>query len=73
MADNIKIIGNIVNTITTLSRYDEKDIKLIPFKELAENFGEKNDYIEFYIYDITGNLFIKNYNYLDYNYHHPLV
>jgi hypothetical protein len=66
MADNIKIIGNIVNTITTLSRYDEKDIKLIPFKELAENFGEKNDYIEFYIYDITGNLLIKNYNYLDY-------
>ena len=65
MADNIKIVGNIVST-TTVSRYNESDTNLIPSKKLTENFGGTNDYIEFYVYDIAGNLLNINYNYLSY-------
>ena len=65
MADNIKIVGNIVST-TTVSRYNESDTNLIPSKKLSENFGGTNDYIEFYVYDIAGNLLNTNYNYLSY-------
>ena len=65
MADNIKIVGNIVST-TTVSRYNESDTNLIPSKKLTENFGGTNDYIEFYVYDIAGNLLNTNYNYLSY-------
>jgi hypothetical protein len=65
MADNIKIIGNILST-TTVSRYDIKDINLIQSKNLKENFGGKDEYIEFYIYDAANNLLNINYNYLNY-------
>jgi hypothetical protein len=65
MANNIKIVGNIIDT-TTVSRYNINDINLIPSRKLSENFGGKNDYIEFYIYDIAGNLLSINYNYLNY-------
>jgi hypothetical protein len=65
MADNIKIVGNILD-ITTVSRYSEEDINLIPSKNLTENFGGKNDYIEYYIYNIAGDLLGINYNYLNY-------
>ena len=64
MADNIKIIGNILNT-TTLSRYSSQDTNLIASRKLKENFGGTNDYIEYYIYDIGGNLLNTNYNYLN--------
>ena len=65
MANNIKIVGNIIST-TTVSRYSEDDIKLIPSKKLQENFGGTGDYIEYYVYDIGGNLLNINYNYLSY-------
>ena len=65
MADNIKIIGNI-NSISTFSRYSNKDTSLIPSNKIQENFGGKEDYIEFYIYDVAGNLLSSQYNYLDY-------
>jgi len=65
MANNIKIVGNIIDT-TTVSRYNIEDINLIPSRKLSENFGGKNDYIEFYIYDIADNLLNINYNYLNY-------
>jgi uncharacterized protein (TIGR02145 family) len=65
MANNIKIVGNILNT-TIVSRYDSNDTKLIPSNRINENFGGKNDYIEFYIYDTAGNLLTLSYNYLDY-------
>jgi len=55
MADNIKIVGNILNT-TTVTRYSDQDINLIPSVNLQENFGGDGDYIEFYIYDAGGNL-----------------
>jgi hypothetical protein len=65
MADNIKIVGNITNT-TTVSRYSEEDIKLIPSRKLQENFGGTGDYIEYYVYDAGENLLNTNYNYLSY-------
>ena len=65
MADNIKIVGNIVST-TTVTRYSSEDTNLILSRNLQENFGETGDYIEFYIYDIGGNLLNTSYNYLNY-------
>jgi len=65
MADNIQIVGNILNT-TTVSRYSAEDTKLISSQNIQEHFGEQNDYIEYYIYDIAGNLLNTDYNYLNY-------
>jgi len=65
MADNIKIVGNILST-TTVSRYSSQDTNLIASRKLQENFGGTNDYIEYYVYDIGGNLLSLNYNYLNY-------
>jgi hypothetical protein len=65
MADNIKIVGNILNT-TSVSYYDSDDVNLIPSIKIEGYFGGENDYIEFYLYDIAGNLLRSNYNYLDY-------
>jgi hypothetical protein len=65
MANNIKIVGNIVNT-TTVSRYSAEDVNLIASRNLQEDFGGTSDYIEYYVYDIAGNLLNINYNYLNY-------
>ena len=65
MADNIKIVGNILNT-TTVTRYSTEDTNLISSKKLQENFGGTNDYIELFVYDAGGNLLNSNYNYLNY-------
>jgi hypothetical protein len=62
MANNIQIIGNILNT-STVNRYNNEDTQLLVSQELKEYFGEENDYIEYYIYDIAGNLLNINYNY----------
>ena len=65
MADNIKIIGNIINT-TTVTRYSSEDTNLISSTNLQENFGETGDYIEYSTYDASGNFLNINYNYLNY-------
>jgi len=65
MADNIKIIGNIVNTSIT-SRYSLKDTNLIESKKLQEFFGGDGDYIEYYSYDIAGNILGIDYDYINY-------
>ena len=65
MADNIKITGNITDS-TIISRYSQNDIRLISSQEIQEDFGSKNDYIEYYIYDAGGNLLNVNYNYKDF-------
>ena len=62
MADNIKIIGNIVGS-TTISRYNTSDSNLIASQAIQESFGQYADYIEYYIYDAAGNLLNTNYNY----------
>ncbi len=65
MADNIKIVGNILDT-TLVSRYLDEDIRLIQSSKLQENFGGTGDYIEYYAYDAANNLLNTNYNYLSY-------
>jgi hypothetical protein len=65
MANNIKITGSIINT-TTVSRYSVEDTNLISSRNLQEDFGGTGDYIEYYVYDIAGNLLNTNYNYLSY-------
>jgi hypothetical protein len=62
MADNIKIIGEITTT-EQLSRYNEDDINLLNPITLKEDFGQSNDYIEYYVYDAGGNLLNINYDY----------
>jgi len=65
MADNIKIVGEIVNT-QQVSRYDENDLNLLSPQILQEDFGKQNDYIEYYIYDVGGNLLSSNLTYKDF-------
>ncbi len=63
--NNIKIIGNILNT-TNLNRYNSEDVNLISSKIIQEDFGGSNDYIEFFVYNTGGTLLNTNYNYLSY-------
>jgi hypothetical protein len=62
MADNIQIIGNILNT-QEISRYDSNDIRLLSSQKIKENFGQPNDYIEYFVYDAGNNLLDTNYSY----------
>jgi hypothetical protein len=62
MADNIKIVGEILNT-QQIARYNEEDVRLFIPQTLQENFGLQNDYIEYFVYDAGGNLLNTNYNY----------
>jgi hypothetical protein len=65
MADNIKIIGEILNT-QQVSRYDEADLNLFLPQILKEDFGQQNDYIEYFVYDAGNNLLNINYSYKDF-------
>jgi hypothetical protein len=65
MANNIQIVGNIINS-STISRYSNQDTTLLTPIELEENFGNNGDYIEYYVYDAGGNLLNINYDYKDF-------
>ena len=65
MADNIKIVGEILNT-QQISRYDEADLNLFSPQILKEDFGQQNDYIEYFVYDAGSNLLNISYNYKDF-------
>jgi hypothetical protein len=65
MADNIKIVGNIVN-IQQVPRYDEADVNLLAAQTIQEDFGLTNDYIEYFVYDAGGNLLNVSYTYRDF-------
>jgi hypothetical protein len=65
MANNIQIVGTILNS-TLINRYSNNDLRLLSSTELQENFGDVNDYIEYYIYDISGNLLNISYDYKDF-------
>ena len=65
MADNIKIVGEILNT-QQVSRYDEADLNLFSSQILKEDFGRQNDYIEYFVYDAGSNLLNINYSYKDF-------
>ena len=62
MVDNIKIVGNITDT-QQVTRYDANDINLLTPQTILEDFGQSNDYIEYFVYDIGNNLLKKNYSY----------
>lgn len=62
MANNIKIVGNIAN-VQQVPRYEAADLNLFQAEQLQENFGQQNDYIEYFVYDIGGNLLNLNYDY----------
>jgi hypothetical protein len=61
----IRIIGNI-NSTTQSNRFDEKDIALLGQNIVANNFGSKNDYIEYHVNDILGKPLFQSYSYLSY-------
>jgi hypothetical protein len=65
MADNIKIVGEILNT-QQVSRYDEADLNLFLPQILKKDFGQQNDYIEYFVYDAGSNLLNINYSYKDF-------
>jgi hypothetical protein len=62
---NIQIVGEILNS-STISRYSDQDTRLISSQEIQDDFGAENDYIEYYIYDIGGNLLNSTYTYSDF-------
>lgn len=65
MADNIKIVGSILNT-TEVSRYDNADLRLITSRKIQKSFNANKDYIEYHVYDIANNLLNANYDYRQY-------
>ena len=65
MAYNIKIVGNILDT-QRVTRYDADDLNLLSPLLIKEDFGQQNDYIEYFTYDAGGNLLNINYNYRDF-------
>ena len=65
MADNIKIVGSILNT-QQVTRYEAADINLLASQTIQEDFGLTNDYIEYFVYDAGGNSLNANYTYKDF-------
>ena len=65
MADNIKIVGNIVNE-QQVSRYETADVNLLDPQTIQEDFGLIDDYIEYFVYDAGGNILRTNYAYKDF-------
>ena len=54
--------------INDISRIDFKDKSKITSREFNRKFGKKNDYIEFHIYDMGGNLLYSINDYQDWQY-----
>ena len=65
MANNIKIVGSILDS-QQVSRYNNEDTNLLSSNIIQENFGQPNDYIEYFIYDVGGNLLNTDYSYKDF-------
>ncbi len=65
MAENIKIVGSILNT-SQVSRYETDDLRLIPTRTIQKSFSAFKDYIEYHVYDINNSLLDENYNYRQY-------
>ena len=53
MANNIQIIGNIIDT-DIINRYSLDDVRLIGIREIQNYFNPDTDYVEYFIYDING-------------------
>jgi hypothetical protein len=65
MADNIKIIGQIVDT-ERVNRYTPQEEQLLNPIVQQETFGLPSDYIEYFVFDQGGNVLNSDYNYNSY-------
>jgi hypothetical protein len=65
MADNIKIIGQVLDT-SRVNRYDLQDEQLLLPIVQQETFGKPEDYVEYFVFDLGGNVLNSNYNYNSY-------
>jgi len=65
MADNIKIVGQIVDT-ERINRYTVQEEQLLNPIIQQKTFGLPTDYIEYFLYDQGGNLLNSDYNYNSY-------
>lgn len=65
MADNIKIVGQIVDT-ERVNRYTPQEEQLLNPIVQQETFGLPSDYIEYFVFDQGGNVLNSDYNYNSY-------
>ena len=65
MADNIKIVGQVLDT-SRVNRYDIQDEQLLLPIVQQETFGKPGDYVEYFVFDLGGNVLNSNYNYDSY-------
>ena len=57
---------NYLGSNPEFQEYSDKDSSLINYNVISRNFGNGNDYIEYFIYDLNNNLLATNYNVLTY-------
>jgi hypothetical protein len=65
MTDNIKIVGQVLDT-SRVNRYDIQDEQLLLPIVQQETFGQPEDYVEYFVFDLGGNVLNSNYNYNSY-------
>lgn len=65
MADNIRIVGEVLNT-DIVNRYDFQDEQLLLPSIQQETFGAASDYIEYFVFDLGGSVLNSDYNYQSY-------
>ena len=65
MADNIKIVGQVLDT-SRINRYNVQDEQLLLPIVQQETFGKPEDYVEYFVFDLGGNVLNSNYNYNSY-------
>ena len=65
MADSIRIVGQ-VNDTGRVSRYSVQDERLLFPIVQQETFGQPNDYIEYFVFDLGGNVLNSSYSYQSY-------
>ncbi len=53
---------NYLGSNPEFQEYSNKDLSLINYNIISRNFGESNDYIEYFISDLNNNLLSFNYN-----------
>lgn len=62
MVDNVKIVGQVLDT-NRVNRYDAQDEQLLLPILQQETFGKPEDYVEYFVFDLGGNVLNSNYNY----------
>lgn len=65
MASNVKIVGEILNT-DIVTRYTVQEEELLIPQIQQGTFGQENDYVEFFVFDLGGNVLNVDYNYQSY-------